>query len=105
MKTSPEIFFKFCETMGLPKPVAEFRFEPERRWRFDFAWPESKIALEVEGGVWSGGRHTSGKGFAADMVKYNRAVCLGWGVLRVQPKELLTLSTVQMVKDSEHIKS
>ena len=86
--------------MGLPKPVAELQFEPLRRWRFDYAWPEAKIALEVEGGVWSGGRHTTGKGFVGDMAKYNRAACLGWRVLRVQPRELLTLATVQMVKEA-----
>lgn len=100
MKTPPEIFLQFCEAMGISKPVAEHRFEPLRRWRFDYAWPEAKIALEVEGGVWSGGRHTTGKGFVGDMAKYNRAAVLGWRVLRVQPRELLTLATVQMVKEA-----
>jgi len=64
------------------------------------AWPEAKIALEIEGGVWSGGRHTSSAGFVKDMAKYNRAACLGWRVLRVQPSELLTLATVQLVKEA-----
>lgn len=100
MKTSSQIFIQFCQTMGLPPPTAELRFEPLRRWRFDYAWPDSKIALEIEGGVWSGGRHTTGKGFVGDMAKYNRAACLGWRVLRVQPKELLTLQTLQMVKEA-----
>jgi hypothetical protein len=100
VKTSPEIFLQFCESMGLPRPVAELQFEPLRRWRFDYAWPEAKIALEVEGGVWSGGRHTTGKGFVGDMAKYNRAAVLGWRVLRVQPRDLLTLATVQMVKEA-----
>ncbi|HTJ77686.1 MAG TPA: hypothetical protein VL357_01700 [Rariglobus sp.] len=100
LKTSPENFLKFCATMGLPAPVAEHQFEPARRWRFDWAWLDSKIALEIEGGVWTGGRHTSSAGFAKDMSKYNRASVLGWRVLRVQPKELLTLATVQMVKEA-----
>ena len=91
---------QFFVIMGLPAPVAELQFEPLRGWAFDWAWPEAKIALEVEGGVWSGGRHTTGKGFVGDMAKYNRAACLGWRVLRVQPIELLTLATVQMVKEA-----
>lgn len=86
--------------MGLPPPVAEHRFEPERRWRFDYAWPDAKVALEVEGGVWSGGRHTSSAGFVKDMAKYNRAAVLGWKVLRVQPAQLLTLSTANLVKEA-----
>ena len=87
--------------MGLPAPVAELQFEPLRRWRFDYSWPEAKIALEVEGGIWSGGRHTRSKGFIGDMAKYNHAARLGWRVMRVQPKELLTLATVQLVKEAK----
>lgn len=100
MKTSPEIAKQFFQRMGLPEPVTEFQFEPARRWRFDYAWPEAKVALEVEGGIWTGGRHTSAKGFSRDMAKYNHAVTLGWGVLRVAPDELLTLATAQMVKEA-----
>ena len=66
---------------GLPAPVREYRF-CERRWRFDFAYPDRKLAIECEGAVWSGGRHTRGKGFIADCPKYNRATVLGWDILR-----------------------
>jgi very-short-patch-repair endonuclease len=95
------MFMQFCVQMGLPPPVAELQFEPLRRWRFDFSWPDAKIALEVEGGIWSGGRHTRGAGFVGDMAKYNHAARLGWRVLRVQPKELLTLATVQLVREAK----
>jgi very-short-patch-repair endonuclease len=54
-----------------------------RRWRFDFAWPDRKVALEVEGGVWISGRHTRAAGYINDTEKYNEAVLLGWRVLRV----------------------
>lgn len=63
--------------------VEEYRFHPERKWRFDFAWPLHKVALEIEGGIWSGGRHTRGAGYAADCEKYNEAALAGWLVLRV----------------------
>lgn len=66
----------------LPMPEREFRFHPKRRWRFDFAWPELKFAVEVEGGVHSGGRHTRGKGFEEDCIKYGEAMKLGWDVYR-----------------------
>lgn len=67
---------------GLPEPEREFIFHPTRKWRFDFAWPEMLLAGEVEGGVWSGGRHTRGQGFIDDCEKYNEAASLGWTVLR-----------------------
>jgi very-short-patch-repair endonuclease len=98
LKTSPAIFLAHCRAQGLPEPTPEHRFHPERRWRFDYAWLDAKIALEVEGGIWTGGRHTSPKGFEADIEKYNAAACLGWRVLRTTPKNLLTLRTAQAVK-------
>jgi very-short-patch-repair endonuclease len=67
---------------GVPEPVREHRFHDSRRWRFDFAWPEHRLAVEVEGGTYVGGRHTRPAGFAADCAKYNTAAALGWRVLR-----------------------
>ena len=66
----------------LPDPVTEHRFHDTRKWRFDFAWPDVNTAVEVEGGTWSGGRHTRGAGFANDCEKYNEATRLGWRVYR-----------------------
>lgn len=84
--------------MGLPAPTPELKFHPTRKWRFDYAWTDSKVFLEVEGGVWSGGRHTSPKGFAGDMAKYNAATCMGWRKLSCTPKDLLTLATITLIK-------
>jgi very-short-patch-repair endonuclease len=78
--------------VGLPDPVAEHRFHPERRWRVDLAWPDLKVAVEIDGGTWIQGRHTSGSGFANDARKLNEAAILGWRVLRVTPS---------MVRDGE----
>ena len=61
----------------------EYRFDPVRRWRFDFAWPKSKVAVEIEGGVWTQGRHTRGAGYLADLEKYNTAAVAGWLVIRL----------------------
>jgi very-short-patch-repair endonuclease len=61
---------------------AEYRFHPTRQWRFDFAWPEMKVAVEVEGGQWTNGRHQRGQGYADDCEKYNNAILLGWKVFR-----------------------
>ena len=63
--------------------IPEFCFHPHRKWRFDFAFPERKFAVEVEGGTWVNGRHSRGQGFENDTEKYAEALCLGWLVLRV----------------------
>lgn len=84
-------FADLCVAAGLPRPVTEYRFHPERRWRFDYALPgRLMIALEVEGGVWTGGRHTRGAGYLGDVDKYNEAALLGWLVLRCTPSKLRT---------------
>ena len=68
---------------GIGGWVREYRFDPERRWRFDFAWEPKRFAVEVEGGTWSGGRHNRGGGYAKDAAKYEAAMLAGWTVYRV----------------------
>ncbi len=70
---------------GLPQPEREFVFHSKRKWRFDLAWPKLLIAVEVEGGIWVGGRHVRGEGYEADCEKYNEAQLAGWMVLRFTP--------------------
>lgn len=60
----------------------EYLFAPPRKWRFDFAWPERAIAVEIEGGTWVQGRHNRGAEFERDAEKYAEATIAGWRVLR-----------------------
>ena len=92
------LFATLLRREGLPVPVTEHRFAPPRRWRMDYAWLDARLALEVEGGVWTHGRHTRGAGFLADVEKYNAATLLGWRLLRTTPDTLLTMETVAMIR-------
>lgn len=111
---------------GLPEFVTEFQF-CERRWRFDYAWPFFRIALEVEGGAHGrlivitsgyerrkgqsvpikagtrlrvGGRHQSGPGFEGDCVKYSTAAVLGWMVLRATTRQIRDGVALALVRDA-----
>ncbi|EOH6358128.1 DUF559 domain-containing protein [Acinetobacter baumannii] len=66
----------------------EYKFHPEHKWRADFLITGTKILIEVEGGIWSGGRHTRGKGYLGDMEKYNSAVMMGFTVLRFSTEQV-----------------
>jgi hypothetical protein len=68
---------------GLPTPVAEHRFHPTRKWRWDRAWTESMLAVEIHGGAWVQGRHVRGRGFSNDREKVNHGILLGWRCLEV----------------------
>ncbi|WP_411684716.1 hypothetical protein [Aeromonas caviae] len=77
-----------AQLVGFPDPTTELMFHPKRKWRFDFAWEEQKLALEIHGGIHSGGRHTRGRGFVEDRAKMNEATLLGWTVLEVTPEHI-----------------
>jgi len=83
-------FPSYCKGYGLPEPVMEHRFHEVRKWKFDFAWPEHRVALEVEGGLFiaGGGRHNRGASMLLDMEKYNEATLMGWRILRYTPDQL-----------------
>jgi acetyl esterase/lipase len=102
MTTPPQVFKAFCVSQGLPAPVEEFAFAKAegRKWRFDYAWPDHKIALEVHGGAWVNGGHNRGSGFLRDMVKFRRAGCLGWKVISYTPQELMRIQTIADVKEA-----
>lgn len=85
-----DLFFRLLKQNKLSLPKTEYKFCKERRWRFDYAFPKQKIAIEQEGGIWAFGRHTRGSGFIKDLEKYNKATLLGWRVLRYTPDQMLT---------------
>jgi hypothetical protein len=77
-----------CADRGWPVPVAEYRFNAERRWRFDLCWPDHWIAVEVEGGLFSGGRHVRGASLRREYAKLNDAQIRGWIVLMILPEQI-----------------
>lgn len=91
------------EEAGLPEPEAEYYFAKNigRRWRFDLAFPEWRVAVEVDGGTFGrmvlgadgkryriGGRHNSGKGLESDAEKYTEAQLQGWTVVKVTTRQV-----------------
>lgn len=74
---------RLCRIFGWKR---EYMFHPKRLWRLDFGWPTQRLAVEVEGGVWTDGRHTRGSGFIQDLEKYNNLAILHWRLLRFTPE-------------------
>ncbi len=95
-----ELWLRLRGDRTILTPIREYRFHPTRKWRFDFAWPDYKVAVEVEGVLWQGGggRHQRVQGFLRDAEKYEAATLLGWTVYRVpgpwiddRPDKVLTV--------------
>ena len=87
-------------TAGFPPAEREFRFDPDRKWRFDLAWEEHRIAVEIEGGIWNGGRHTRPVGFHADIEKYNAATLAGWDLYRVTGTMIANGSALKLIESA-----
>jgi very-short-patch-repair endonuclease len=81
-----------------PELVREFTFHPARKWRFDVAFPWHRLAVELEGGIWTKGAHTRGKHYQSDCEKYNAAALAGWRVLRYTTDDL-TKRPLQVVEE------
>ncbi|WP_238538040.1 endonuclease domain-containing protein [Paraburkholderia atlantica] len=94
-----ELFALHVRADKLPAPAREYQFDPARKWRFDFAWTDRRLAVEVEGGIHSGGRHTRGAGFEADARKYLAATLAGWSVVRVTGKMVRDGSAIAAVRE------
>ncbi|WP_025094579.1 hypothetical protein [Acinetobacter soli] len=76
----------------------EYKFHPDRKWRADFFITGTNILIEVEGGIWSGGRHTRGKGYLGDMEKYNAAAILGFKVLRFDTQQVKSGLAIKQIE-------
>lgn len=70
-----------AKKLGL-KIEKEYKFLPNRRFRFDFADPDLKLAWEFEGILSAKSRHTTITGYTNDCRKYNLAALNGWKVFR-----------------------
>ncbi len=94
------LLIRHIRALKLEIPVSEYRFHEKRKWRFDFAYPERQLAIEVEGGTYSNGRHTRAKGYEADCEKYNTAALRGWTVLRFTGDMIKRGEAVRMIEEA-----
>lgn len=86
------------DAYNLPNPEMEYKFHPVRKWRIDYAWPLCYLAVEIEGGIWTRGRHTRGSGFAKDIEKYNALTEAGWALLRYPPNNIDYIQILNVLK-------
>jgi len=85
----------------LPEPQREYRFYPERRFRADFAWPEVKLLVEIEGGIYKArSGHRTSSGVLRDMEKGNLAALGGWVYLRFSAKQVQDGSALNVIEQA-----
>lgn len=97
-------FEQVWQALEGPELVAEHRFHPVRNWQADYAHIGARVIVELEGGVWTGGRHNRGKGYIEDCRKYNSAAALGWTVFRIATG-MVSVDDVQPIIDTVNNRS
>lgn len=101
-KITSDFFCKLVKAeLGLDVTL-EHKFHDTRRWRFDYAILDHKIAIEKDGGVWmkGGGAHSRPQNIIRDMEKLTQASVLGWVVIRRVPNELNTTETMNLIRQA-----
>jgi len=79
--------------------VAEYKFHPTRKWRADYRLGKS-VLVEIEGGIYTRGRHSRGAGMEADIEKYNAAIALGYKLYRFSTGQVLTGKAREFLKEN-----
>jgi hypothetical protein len=96
------LFYSLLKREGLPLPEPEFAFAADRgrKWRMDFCWPLHRVGLEIDGSIWTNGRHTRGSGWLKDTVKLNTAAAMGYRMLRASPQQLHDLALITTIRET-----
>jgi very-short-patch-repair endonuclease len=95
-----ETLLLLIKAEGLPEPEREWRFHPTRKWRLDFAYPEKRIGIEVQGGIYVRGAHSRGTGLERDYEKLNTAQMLGWTVFQFSRKMIESSEAIEMIREA-----
>jgi|BioPla2DNA2_1021312.scaffolds.fasta_scaffold02504_21 very-short-patch-repair endonuclease len=87
--------------------LRELQFDAKRKFRFDYALPDYKLAIEIDGGIWKqgGGRHNRASGWLVDQEKMNLAVSQGWRILHFTPQQQNTMATLELIRSSMRFRS
>lgn len=94
-------FLSQLRLCGLPAPDKEVRFTQRRRWRFDFAYVDLKLAIEYQGGVYHAGMgHQTVSGMERDCLKFSTAASLGWRVMPINAGMVRRGEAVQLVEQA-----
>lgn len=91
------VFLAALGQAGIPAPVPEFRFHAIRKWRFDFCWPDYRLVLEIQGGIFSNGRHSRGASLLKEWEKLNAAAEMGYRILYCQPADCTKAATLDAI--------
>lgn len=93
-----------CKALRLPEPIEQYQFAPPRRFKADFAWPQYRLLVEVQGGIWrrGGGAHSHPLDLERDIERTQHMALLGWWFLPVTTDEVRSGHAVEVTQRVLH---
>jgi hypothetical protein len=102
------------EPEGPGQCVEEYHFHQRRKWRFDFAFPQYKLGIEIHGGTYvprskrdsaggyvnQPGAHSRGAHQRSDFEKWSEAAILGWFILHGDTKDVTKQALIEKIQRS-----
>ena len=85
---------------GLPAPETQYSYVPGRKFAADFAWPEARLLVEVQGGVYTRGAHGSVGGVLRDIERLNLATLAGWRMLRFAGQHIERGEAIEVIEEA-----
>ncbi len=96
--TLEDTFLFQVRALGLPEPEREVCVIPGRKFRFDFCFRAAKLLVEINGGTFTRGGHSTGLGIRRDYTKSNLAQLAGWRCLSFDGKAVRSGEAVEVVR-------
>ena len=85
-----DLFYAQLKESETPLPIRQYEFAKciGRKFKADDAWPDERLIVEINGGIWRNGRHNTGIGYENDMERNALASALGWRVIQFSPRHV-----------------
>lgn len=97
-KLEESLYFQLVDAGLDDGLVRELQAIKGRKFRVDFAWPDQMLAVEVQGGIWTRGRHIRPVGMVRDMEKFNLLTLDGWRVLLLTSQDVNGGKGLEMIQ-------
>ncbi len=95
-----DLFAFQLDSLGVTGYVREFRAIPGRKFRYDFAFVEEKLLVEINGGTYTKGAHSTGQGIARDYEKIRLGQDHGWTVYPFDGKAVRSGEAVEIIRQA-----
>ena len=99
-----DLFAQQLDALGLTGYLREYPAVKGRKFRWDFCWKSARLLVEINGGTFTKGAHSTGTGIRRDYEKNNLAQLAGWRWLMFDGEMVMSGEAVEIVRKALELK-